>query len=288
MPPKRKYKQWLRDGNVPIPKRTLVRLKKAAASNYCTIRDESLLAEDRTITEQSELNQDITWEISGNCEAILNDQTVQTPTREVTTQTSLISYDNEWSEDEIEAPNRIQCDDVSLTDLCHLQEDCDYRDIDSDEASYRCESESEDSDFEENGNNTNAPKQLYPGASITIEDSILSIMKYALRHKTSYSALTDLLSLITLHLPTESYTEHLQSLYFLKKAFSSQSEYYGHEQSDIVTVHEYCPDCLALWLDNERICRFCDKERKRKTNNYFLTLDIGAQLKSLFKGKSKL
>ena len=129
MPPKRKYKQWLRDGNVPIPKRTLVRLKKSAASNYCTIRDESLLAEDRTITEQSELNQDITWEISGNCEAILNDQTVQTPTREVPTQTSLISCDNELSEDEIEAPNRIQCDDVSLTDLCHLQEDCDYRDI---------------------------------------------------------------------------------------------------------------------------------------------------------------
>lgn len=172
----------------------------------------------------------------------------------------------------------------SLTDPCHLTEDCDYRDIDSDEASYRCESTDEDSELEDNAS---APKQLYPGASITIEDSILSIMKYALRHKTSYSALSDLLSLITLHLPTESHTEHLQSLHFLKKSFSSQSEYYGHEQSDIVTVHEYCPNCIALWRSNdERICRFCSKPRKKKTNNYLLALDIGAQLKSLFKGKT--
>ena len=147
--------------------------------------------------------------------------------------------------------------------------------------------ESEDSELDEfDDNNASALKQLYPGASITIEDSILSIMKYALRHKTSYSALSDLLSLIALHLPTESHNEHFQSLYFLKKAFTSQSEYHGHEQTDIVTVHEYCPNCIALWRnDNELICQFCGKPRKKKTNNYFLALAIGAQLKSRFKGK---
>ena len=68
---------------------------------------------------------------------------------------------------------------------------------------YCCESDDENSDLEIERNG-NTPQPLYPGASITVEDSILSIMKYALRHKLSYSALSDLLSLITLHIPSES------------------------------------------------------------------------------------
>ena len=286
MPPKRKYKQWKRDRNVPIPKRTLVRLKKAA-STCCITGEESFLANDRTltseITEQSEpIQDDVMWERSDDiCK--LNHQTQ--------TQKGTIHCENEssdGSDDEIKGHFQCHRENLSITDPCHLKEDCDYRDIDSDEASYRCKStESEDSELEEFKDNASLPKQLYPGASITIEDSILSIMKYALRHKTSYSALSDLLSLITLHLPTESHKEHLLSLYFLKKAFSSQSECYGHKQSDIVTVHEYCPNCIALWRSNTEImCRFCGKPRKKKTNNFFSALDIGAQLKSLFKGKT--
>ncbi|KAK2552468.1 hypothetical protein P5673_026560 [Acropora cervicornis] len=129
-------------------------------------------------------------------------------------------------------------------------------DNDSDDAYYCYEStDGERSDLEEK---VNTQQPLYPGASITIEDSILSIMKYALRHKMSYSALSDLLSLITLHIPSESHTQHLQSLYFLKKAFTSQNECNGHEDSDLVTVLEYCPTCMALWKnDAECICRIC-------------------------------
>ena len=191
-----------------------------------------------------------------------------------------ITCDSDSSEDEV------QCESVGLAEPCHLEEDCDYRDIDSDEASFCCKStDSEDPELDKNNDNAKSPKTLHPGASITIEDSILSIMKYALRHKTAYSALSDLLNLIVLHLPSES--QHLRSLYFLKKAFSSQSEKYGHEQSDTVTTHEYCPNCIALWRsDNDHICRFCGNSRTHKKNNYFLALDIGAQLKSLFKGKT--
>ena len=233
------------------------------------------------------IQSDVTLEFEGSeatCRDLDQIQTNQTQFR----QDENISCDSESSDDEVRSPKKSQCENDGFAEPCHLKEDCDYRDIDSDEGSFCCEStDSEDSELDENHDNAKPLKQLYPGASITIEDSILSIMKYALRHKTSYSALSDLLNLIILHLPSESHTEHLRSLYFLKKAFSSQSEKYGHEQSDIVTMHEYCPNCIALWRsDDDRICRFCGKPRTQKKNNYFLALDIGAQLKSLFKGKT--
>lgn len=291
MPPKRrKYKQWQRNPNVPIPRRTLARLKKEASTCHA-IREESFLANctlGRDITEQTDVIQsDVTLEFEGSeatCRDLDQIQTNQTQF----CQDKNISCDSESSDDEVRSPKKSQCENDGFAEPCHLKEDCDYRDIDSDEGSFCCEStDSEDSELDENHDNAKPPKQLYPGASITIEDSILSIMKYALRHKTSYSALSDLLNLIILHLPSESHTEHLRSLYFLKKAFSSQSEKYGHKQSDIVTMHKYCPDCIALWRsDDDRICRFCGKPRTQKKNNYFLALDIGAQLKSLFKGKT--
>ena len=288
--PKRKYKQWQRDQNVPIPRRTLARLKKEASS-YRAIRKEDSLADYCTlaseIIEQSDaIRNDVTWEFEES-EGVLEEIPVSTD--DTQTQRENIVTEYESSEDEVQSPHHFQCEDSSEAEPCHLKEECDYRDIDSDEASYRCEAtDSEDSELDEKDDNANTPKQLYPGASITVEDSILSIMKYALRHKTSYSALSDLLNLIALHLPSESHTEHLRSLYFLKKAFSSQSEHHGYEQSDIVTIHEYCPNCVALLRNvTDRTCRFCGKSRgKQKSNNYFLALDIGAQLKSLFKGKA--
>lgn len=110
--------------------------------------------------------------------------------------------------------------------------------------------------------------------------------QHFLWHKMSYSALSDLLGLITLHLSPESKTQHLQSLYFLKKAFASQSKRNAHEDSDLVTAHEYC---MTRWKSHEEaMCRICGTQQTRKTNNYFLALDIGVQLKSLFKGKFKL
>lgn len=283
-PKRRKYKQWQRNPNVPIPRRTLARLKKEASICHA-IREESFLANctlGRDIIEQRDaIRTDVTLEFEGSEDQIETNRTQLS-------QEENISCNNESSDDEFQSPENSHCENSGFAEPCHLKEDGDYGDIDSDEASYCCEStDSEDSEFNENHDSGKLPKELYPGASITVEDSILSIMKYALRHKTSYSALSDLLNLIVLHLPSESHTEHLQSLYFLKKAFSTQSEKYGHEQSDIVIVHEYCPNCIALWRsENDRICRFCGKARTRKKNNYFLALDIGAQLKSLFKGKT--
>lgn len=58
---------------------------------------------------------------------------------------------------------------------------------------------------------------LYTGAKLTVIESYMKIMKYALRHSLTKQALSDLLILVDDHLPTSS----LVSQYRLKKTVSS-------------------------------------------------------------------
>ena len=68
-PKRRKYKQWQRNSNIPIPRRTLARLKKEVSTCH-TIREESFLANctfGRDIAEQRDVLQtDMTLEFEGN------------------------------------------------------------------------------------------------------------------------------------------------------------------------------------------------------------------------------
>ena len=75
------------------------------------------------------------------------------------------------------------------------------------------------SEIKEFIDNASPSKQLHPGASLTIEDSILSIMNHVLQHKTSFSALSDLLSLITLYLPTECHRTFTVTILFEESFF---------------------------------------------------------------------
>ena len=88
-------------------------------------------------------------------------------------------------------------------------------------------------------------------------------MKYAIQHKTTYSALSDLLGLVSLHLPNNSKKDHLKSLYFLKKAFSSKLH-----KDEMVTVNEYCPDCSSPFDDDTkkrlRVLRETQKQTGKK------------------------
>ena len=56
----------------------------------------------------------------------------------------------------------------------------------------------------------------------------------------TYTAVNDLSGLLSLHLPYGSNKEHLQSLYFLKKAFNFKGD-----QDEIVTVNYYCQSCFS-------------------------------------------
>ena len=265
MPPKRKfYKQWQRDSSIPIPKRTLVRLKKKAGGILDINVNTAPAAERRYASDSNHSDDDVNEIVENN----------------------FILEPNRTSDDECaEFPANDELNYGICDDEISIGE---HADLDADEYSDReliCESESSSSDTSEGEEEFHDQFNdvIYPGASITVEESILSIMKYAIRHKMAYSELSDLLGLLSLHLPDNSNKEHLRSLYFLKKAFSSQAR-----KDDLINLNEYCPDCYAplpLEDDAEANCEFCGRTRSKREKNYFLTLDIGEQIKSMYEGK---
>ena len=275
MAPKAKrgqYKQWKTNFCVPIPKRTLARLKKADVEkkhlNLCSTK----------LTTPVDLH------------PFLSDVTDQTGTDIIDTLDDRMSVSvlqqpithGEAATESPECPSQeelTQVEDTSVNVnesdtefLCESDSDGDYSDENSDQSS------SEEMDLDRDVHH-DMSSLIYPGASITTEESILSIMKFSIRHKCTYAATTDLLALVSLHLPPNSKKDHLKSLYFLKKAFSAK------EQSDeTVSVKEYCPNCCALLENESSSCEFCGKARGSRDKNYFLSLDIREQIKEMFKG----
>ncbi|KAK3749299.1 hypothetical protein QZH41_020083 [Actinostola sp. cb2023] len=283
MSSRKRYKLWRKNDNVPIPRRTLTRLKKKAKDYVDNIhvadvneRFDQVEPTEVFVTDEEDFSG--TGSVTEGTERY---ETHQSEDSDLEEQTSY-QYDEECSQwNNFSGVADVPESDVQ--DQFHLPEESDYRDYDN----YICEFESSESDTsdcdtEEETSNIRVP--IYPGALITVEDSILSIMKFANRQKTTYSALSDLLGLISLHLPKESNKEHLKSLYFLKKAFSADDQ-----KDDIVTTHEYCSACFApLEKHGDITCRFCGKENPRKKRNYFLSLDVGEQIKSMFKERDFL
>ena len=194
MSPIPKYKQWQKDQNFPVPKRTLARLKGKAAAPFSRSLEKNIPHNERTL--QCEVTGpgctipfDNSMEGSDHREGFVHDES---PSRTVITIHT--GKDSLVTEEKFEAANSLECQNLGLTDPFHLKEDRDYRDSDFDEA---CQStDSEDSDSDESYDNRYTRKLLYPGASITVEESILSVMKYAFGHKTSDCELSDLLHLI--------------------------------------------------------------------------------------------
>ena len=269
MASKRKYNQWQNDPNLSIPKRTLARLKKSAGAAKPDIRNfevDICGAEEKAEDTRLFCAQGYSFDLE------IVDSQDDTDDNE--------NFDELFSENKTSKNNDFAYE--NLNEPCHLVEDSEFRDNNIDGADI-FQSESDSSDEDDIRTKTSR-EYLYPGWSLTIQDSILSIMKYSLRHKTTYAALSDLLSLLILHLPTGSHKEHLQSLYFLKKAFIAQTIEGETENPDIAKIHEYCPNCMATWKDNEESCRFCTEVREKRSNNYFLTLEISTQLQTMFRG----
>ena len=266
MPLKRvSYKRWKTDTNVPIPKRTLARLKKAEKQrNLCVttsmapvdLCDAVSVTTDQTVTEYVDTD---------------NDETLV----QYSQQLAMQSVATDETRENHARDDFAQIEDGSNASDTEFICESDISDTESGD-------DSDDSSGEEmvlENYLDNMSDFIYPGASITTEDSILSIMKFSIRHKCTYTATTDLIALVSLHLPPNSKKDHLKSLYFLKKAFSAK------EQSDeTVTVKEYCPGCYAPLRNDFTTCEFCGKARSKRDKNYFLSLDIREQIKAMFKG----
>lgn len=249
MSSRKRYKLW-QQSDVTIPRRTLTRLKKRAKEYVANIhvpddinenfkQDEPESAE--VLAEQNEDNEYL-FDSNNNSEE---------PAMFCYQANDVFSMINDNSEN-------LECNGQ---DQFHLPEESDYRENDN----YVCEFESSDSDssdFDTAEKDDGVP--VFPGASVTVKDSILSIMKFSITLKTTYSALSDLLGLLSLHLPKESSKEHLRSLCFLKKALAA------NQKDDILTTHEYCSACFGPLGNEDITCRVCNKEKR---NNFLSILE---------------
>ena len=115
-------------------------------------------------------------------------------------------------------------------------------------------------------------KPLHEGSNLSIWESCLLIMKYLLRHSLSRQAVSDLLTLVGLHLPDASMASHYKLKIFLDL------------YEDIsITTHYCCSTCHSPFDDHHSACRNgCTSGASE-----FLTISVEAQLNRKLQSKSK-
>ena len=143
--------------------------------------------------------------------------------------------------------------------------------------------EQSSSEQEVAGNSTDSPQHpyLYDGCAVTAHSACLLIKSYAYRHQLSGQAQTDLLRLFQLKLPKPNTLP--PSLYLLRK---------GENLSDDIVRHYYCNRCSAVVSNplSTSTCpnASCRTEFQRDSNNFFIELNIGQQLKTILSRKTGL
>lgn len=116
---------------------------------------------------------------------------------------------------------------------------------------------------------------LYEDAPITLNESLLSVLTYAVRHNLNGNAIVDLLKLISLHCKPNHKLK--PSLYFFKKHFS-------HLKAPSV-LHHFCSDCYEPLSDAISPCPKAKEHKGKTVSSFFLEISLENQLQALFKRK---
>lgn len=117
---------------------------------------------------------------------------------------------------------------------------------------------------------------IYKDSPLTIDESALLIMAFAVRHKISSVALEDLLKLIELHCPKPNKcTTEI-------KEFKSFFQALKHP----IVYHYYCPNIVCQMYTGTSAPRDCDNCTVCNTtlskSAYFLEIPIAEQIKTIF------
>lgn len=147
-------------------------------------------------------------------------------------------------------------DDLSSDGTDSSQEDSEYSEDQSDESD-------DDDVFEDAANNP-----IYPGAPISVAESILAIFTVALRFNVPGVLLSSILSLIELHCVKPN--NCVKTLYKLKKFFSNINT--------PLIRHYYCSICFSK--SDKQFCNIC---RNDDNITYFIEVPILEQLASFYK-----
>lgn len=120
---------------------------------------------------------------------------------------------------------------------------------------------------------------LYPGCRITLEESRLLIISFALRFGLSEVAIEHLLKIINCHLPEDEY----DSLYLFAKDIPAPA---------LVNVEFLCSDCqrLVTFADGENNVHcecgvLCNQKTLKKEGHFFLRLPLKDQILALFQNR---
>ena len=118
------------------------------------------------------------------------------------------------------------------------------------------------------------PEPLYTGAKLTVLDSYLLLYQFFLRHSLSKKAFSELITLISVHLPETTSQNAARSLYQLRQLFVTQF-------SDLIASPErYCSKCHFLYENDADDCPHgCGQPFQR-----FWVVSIAAQIKRMLEG----
>lgn len=113
-------------------------------------------------------------------------------------------------------------------------------------------------------------RPLYPNAQITLQESLIAIVTFALTHHLTGNSLIDLLALIVLHCPLGS--RCVKSLYAFQKFFRNIGK-------EILVCHYYCSVCYKLLVNKTDECPQCNRVTKV---SFFIEIPIVQQLQTFF------
>ena len=115
--------------------------------------------------------------------------------------------------------------------------------------------------------------KIYDKADLTVIDSYVLLLQYSLRHSLTKKAFSELIQLISVHLPRSS--NAAESLYKVKSLFMKMFDDIKH------MPYAYCSKCHRL-MDNATTCLSgCNADIEE-----FLHIPLGPQLKRKLEGKS--
>ena len=133
--------------------------------------------------------------------------------------------------------------------------------------------------LQENQQGEMEEKPLYTGARITLGVSLLLIITFAMRHQLSGIALTDLLTLIDIHLIAPNcFTRSMATLHKFFKQLKNP-----------VQFHYYCSFCYEyIGIDKQTCCtnKHCLRDLTKKNSlSYFIVIPLEPQLEALLASK---
>ncbi|KAE8739415.1 hypothetical protein FOCC_FOCC015083 [Frankliniella occidentalis] len=156
-------------------------------------------------------------------------------------------------------------DRVNETLSSHSEHSGSEADINENHSEEEEEEEDERQDLDEPND-----RPLYPGAQLTLQESLIAILTFVLSHHLTGNSLIDLLSLIILHCPLNN--SCVKSLYSFKKFFKDVGK-------EILVCHYYCSICFKLLTERNAPCEQCHRVTGA---SYFIEIPLFNQLQILF------